>query len=219
MGSVLHPVGPEQPWVYWSRRALVLVLALVVVVGLVSAVWWAWPGKGPVSAVPQSSSPSPSVQPGSAPASTASVKPSPTATPTPTATTPAAPTACNPATVTLGVKGFSRVKLSGKQQFALTVTNAGSVPCILTVNADSYTLTVKSGKDRIWSTADCPKWLPSRKLTVKPAAAYEFKVTWPLVRSKASCKTTKDALNAGTYVATATFQDEATARQVIQLTK
>ena len=218
MGSVLHPVGPEQSSVYWRRRALVLVLALVVVVALVVGVWWAWPGKGAVSAVPPPPSSTPSVQPSSTPASS-SAKPSPTATPTATATAPAAPTACDPASVKLGVKGFARVKLSGKQQFALTVTNSGKVACNLTVNADSYTLTVKSGKDRIWSTADCAKWLPSKKLTVKPSAAYEFKVTWPLVRSKASCKTTKDPLNAGTYVATALFRGTASARQVIRLTK
>jgi hypothetical protein len=207
MGSLLHPVGPEQSRVYWARRALVA-LTLVVIGALV---WWAWPKSPPVV----SAAPPPAPTTGTR--TTSATTPSPSPTPAPT--TPAAPQACDPASLRLTVAGFQKVKLSAQQVFAVSAINGGAQPCVLTISPQTYTLAVVSGKDKIWTTADCKKWLPAEQLTLQPETAHEFEVKWPLARSKATCKTTKAKLNAGTYVATATYQGKATARQVIQLVK
>lgn len=206
MGSLLHPVGPEEPRVYWVRRALVLVTVAVVAIAVV---WLVWPKGAAVTATPGGTSPSPS-----APVTTA---PTPSTSPSPT--TPAGPVACDPAAMRLTVAGFQRVKVSTKQAFTLSVINGGAEPCILTISQDTYSLTVRSGKDRIWSTADCKKWLPAEKLTIKPETAHEFTVEWPLRRSSSGCKTDKDKLKPGTYVATAVLLEKASAKQVMQLVK
>ena len=207
MGSLLHPVGPEEPRVYWVRRGLVIAVLAALIVAVV---WLLLPRPAVVAASPTGTSPSPS-----GPASATSQ----TAQPTPSATKPAGPQACDPAQMRLTVAGFQRVKVSTKQVFTLSVINGGSEPCVLTISPDTYSLTVSSGDDRIWSTADCDKWLPAKKLTVKPETAHEFTVEWPLRRSSATCKTGKDKLRPGTYVAKAALLEKATAKQVVLLVK
>ncbi|MDQ7991549.1 MAG: hypothetical protein AAGC63_01380 [Propionicimonas sp.] len=208
MGSLLHPVGPEEPRVYWVRRALVIGAAALVAVGLV---WLLWPQPGVVTANPPAT--------GTSSSATSSPPPSTSVPPTPTPSQPAGPQPCDPSAMRLTVAGFQRVKVSTKQTFTLSVINGGKEACILTISPETYTLTVNSGKDRIWSTADCTKWLPAKKLTVQPETAHEFQVEWPLRRSEAKCKVEKAKLQAGTYVATAVLAKEATAKQVMQLVK
>lgn len=209
MGSLLHPVGPEEPRVYWVRRSLVGVLALVLVVGIA---WLAWPKEPAVSAVP------PPVPPSTTPtvaSSPTTVAPTPSPSPTPTG-----PVACDPTLMKLDVAGFQKVKVGAKNTaFTLTVTNNTKVACILTISPKTYKLTVSSGKDRIWSTAHCEKWLPAKKLTLEPGAIHEFGVKWTLRRSSEGCKLAKDQLKPGTYVATASLGDKATAKQPMQLVK
>ena len=208
MGSLLHPVGPEEPRVYWVRRSLVVLLAVVVVVGIG---WAVWPKQPSVSAVPPPSSPSvtPTVT------TTPTTSPSPTPSPTPTG-----PVACDPTLMKLGVAGFEKVKVGAKNTaFSLTVTNNTTVACILDISSKTYKLTVTSGKDRIWSTADCEKWLPAEKLTLDGGATHEFSVKWTLRRSSKDCKLTKDQLKPGTYVAAASLEDKVTAKQPMQLVK
>jgi hypothetical protein len=207
MGALLRPVGPEEPRVYWIRRGLA-VLAVLVLVGVL--VWAVLPkGQAPVSAAP-----APTTSAASAPATTATQTPSesPSASPTPTG-----PVACENRYIEVSVVGFQRVKVSDKQTFKVAITNTGAQPCILAVGPSSFALTVSSGSDRIWSTADCDKWVPSKKLTAKKGAGYEFDVEWPLRRSAEGCKLTKDKLRPGTYVAKGVFDDGPSASQVMQL--
>ena len=206
MGSLLHPVGPEEPRVYWVRRALVLVTVAAVAFGMI---WLVWPRQDAVTAAPAGT--------GAAPSTPATAVTSPSTSPSPTA--PAGPVACDPTAMRLTVAGFQRVKVSTKQAFTLSVINGGGEPCILTISPETYSLTVRSGDDRIWSTADCAKWLPTEKLTIKPETAHEFTVDWPLRRSTSGCKTGKDKLKPGTYVATAVLLEKASAKQVMQLVK
>lgn len=207
MGSLLHPVGPEEPRVYWVRRSLVVIVAVLVVVGIG---WLVWPREPAVSAVP--------------PPSNTTTPPAPTVSTTPTvpspSPTPTGPVACDPGVMKLGVAGFQKVKVGAKNTaFTLTVTNGGTVPCILTISPKTYQLTVTSGKDRIWSTADCDKWLPAKETTLEGGAAHEFTVKWTLRRSSEGCKLAKSQLRPGTYLATASLNDKATGKQVMQLVK
>lgn len=207
MGSLLHPVGPEESRVYWIRRSLVAVVVLALVVGVA---WLFWPKEPVVSAVPPPTSPSvtPSV-------TTTPTTPKPSPSPTPTG-----PVACDPTLMKLDVAGFQKVKVDAKNTaFTLTVTNNTKVACILTISQKAYELTVTSGKDRIWSTADCKKWLPAKKLTLDAGAAHEFGVKWTLRRSSEGCKLTKDQLKPGTYVATGTLDGKASAKQTLQLVR
>lgn len=210
MGSVLHPVGPEEPRVYWIRRAAVVVVAVL----LVGLLWWIWPKPATVSAVPEAS-PAASAGTPSAVATPLNTEPaSPSASPTPTGPQP-----CQAASVQLSIVGFQKVKVSAKQVFTLTATNTGTDPCVLAIGPANASVTVSSGSDRIWSTADCDKWLPSKKMMLKSQATHEFSVTWPLRRSSSVCKLSKAELAPGTYVAKAVFAQVSTAQQAMILTK
>lgn len=206
MGSLLHPVGSEEPRVYWIRRSLVVVVALALVIGVA---WLVWPKEPTIGAVPPPTSPS----------QTPTVSTPPTSTPSPSPT-PTGPVACDPTLMKLGVAAIQKIKVGDKNtEFVLTLTNTTEVACILKVSPKTYKLTVTSGKDRIWSTADCEKWLPAKETTLDGGATHELSVTWTLRRSSADCKLTKDKLKPGTYVATASLEEKATAKQTLQLVK
>lgn len=210
MSTLLHPTGSEPPQVYWRRRVLVVVIAVLLVLLIA---WLAWP-KGTSSATPPASTGSPASS-ASVATPAASLSPSASVSPSPTG-----PVACDPASSNLGVAGYQKVKQGGKQVFTVTIKNTAN-PCVLQVNSANFTLTVKSGSDQIWSTADCDTWVPTVKnVNLKQGQTYQFAINWGLVRSKSGCKTTKDAMKPGTYVGTAVFgagviQD----RQVFVVTK
>ncbi len=204
MGSVLHPVGGRPAAVYWVRRALVLVVPLAIIAGLV---WLLVPkGGAPVAATPASNSATPS-----APIATA------TLTPADTPTTPAAPTACAAESLSASLAGYGTVKVGGTQPFKLTVTSQADADCLFDASAGTVELAVSSGSDRIWTTDHCAKLLPGKTLTLTKGKPVELSITWPVKRSAKDCKTTKDALGAGTYVAKATYRDVTLARKVMSV--
>lgn len=210
MSSLLHPTGSEPPQIYWRRRAVVLLAALVLVVAVVVV----WP-KGTTPAPPDATStPLNSTSASVAVSPSVSVSVSSTASPTPTA-----PQACLTQNLQLNTTGSNHLIQGSKQKFTTSITNSGGISCVLNLTASNFALTVTSGSDRIWSTKDCAKWVPTKKLTLKPKAKYTFEVTWPLQRSQATCKTTKAPVNPGTYVGTATFSDTLTDRVVMLITK
>jgi hypothetical protein len=211
MGAWRNPVGPLSAWVYWVRRAVVA-LAILVVIALIVVLAVAisgtlQPGAGGVSAAPPTAA---SETPSDIPAVV-----EPVASPTPTG-----PVACDPNLVALTIKGYDSIKVSASSpKFALTATNTGQVACILDISGANYNLTVKSGNDLIWTTAHCAEWVPNTNQVLDPGAAVEFSITWKLRRSGQDCEIVKGKLKPGTYVATVTYMDVATARKVMLLTK
>lgn len=209
MGSLLHPVGSQPSWVYWARRGAV-VLAVVLVVAALVFVFRPQP-PSTVVAVPATTSPSPAV---TSPVPTASGSPSPSASPTPTG-----PLVCDATNSAVGLSAFRKVKQDAKQVFKVSITNSGKQPCVLTLSPTTFTLAVTSGTDKIWTTDDCEKWVPTHKQTLKSKGAYEFAITWPVARSAPGCKLAKSVLGAGTYVANAAFAEDAKAVEIFVVTK
>jgi hypothetical protein len=208
MGSLFHPVGSQPAWVYWARRGA-LVLAVVLLVAVAFNVFRP-PADARVTAVPvtNSTSVTPPVS------ATPSDSESPSASPTPTG-----PLACDATNSSLTIAGYQKVRQDAKQPFKLALTNNGGQPCVLDLKPATFSLTVTSGTDRIWSTDDCDKWVPSHKGTLKSKKAYEFSIVWPVSRSASGCRTPKAMLGPGTYVASAAFASDAKARQVFVVTK
>ncbi len=220
MSEVLTGKGPQPPSVYWIRRGLVA-LAAVIIIGLL--VWAIVPKNAPSTATPAANSPTPAP---SALDTTTSAGASPTASPSDGTTSPspttsaAAAAACDPIGVQLSVEGFKSVKADAKQVFSVTVENNTALPCLMQITKDTFRLRVASGKDMIWSTAHCDTWLPEvKQQTLKAGATVEFKINWSLHRSAEGCKQTKDVLGAGTYVATAMYRDTATGKFPFTITK
>lgn len=210
MGSLLHPIGSQPPWVYWARRAAVVVAVLLVAGGLWVLI--AQPGGTPIAAEPAAQTPSGPTAPQT------SVTPTVKESTTPTAS-PSGPVMCDETNASISLAGYQKVKQGGKQAFRVGVGNRDSANCVLDLKPANFEFTVTSGTDRIWTTADCPKWVPAKKQSLKPQQAHEFTIEWPLRRSATGCKVTKDALRPGTYVGTATFADGLKARQVFTIVK
>ncbi len=238
MSGLLRPVGPEDPQVYWLRRAVVLVVVALVVLIVVA---WLRPDPTPGQAVASPSStmvtPGPTSTPTPTPkptrtAGTASPKPSVKTTPkssparsaTPKATPKAVPTAtpaaadCTPGDVEVGIAGGGRVTAGKAVTFTVSLTNAGKSPCRLALSDSTFELKVYSGSDRIWSTADCADWFDEGKPSVvKAGGSRTAEVTWPARRSSGSCKLSGADLAAGTYVATAQLDGADPAQRVMGL--
>jgi hypothetical protein len=216
MGSLLHPVGPLPPGAYWLRRALALVLLVVVVLAVVWAVRAvAGPGSPEPTGAGQPSTPASTAT--GAPTSSAPATPAVTSTPTPTAT--AAPSAsarpsasassspsvaaaplCADAQLSIAVRTDNASYPAGQQpKFTLTVRNTGTSACRRDVGQNALELRVISGGVLVWSSDHCsPGGAPDLR-TLTPGQTFATTVQWARVSSQPGCPTNQPAAAAGSY--------------------
>ena len=228
MSGMMHPVGPEDPQVYWLRRAAIGVGALLVILVLIALVR---PGGSATVAVPSSSptplllgtpTPTPTPIPSTEAASGAAV-PAPAGS-TPAVAAPVTPqptptaAACQPADLRLAVGGGAGAAVGVATTFTVQITNGSAVPCIVGWVPATSELRIFSGTDRIWSTGDCAAWFtPVAPQVVAPGKALSANVVWQGKRSYPGCKLGSTALQPGTYVATAEIQGAGPAQKVLGL--
>ena len=96
--------------------------------------------------------------------------------------------------------------MKSKTNLDLSLINGSGKACQLSLNSGNFTLTIYSGRDRIWSTADCTDLVKPTSVKIATEDAYEWRLVWDGRRSKASCKTRPEVPKPGTYVATAQFK-------------
>jgi hypothetical protein len=219
MSGLLRPVGPETASTYWVRRVLafgatmVLAVAVALIINSTSSGSAFRTNPSPPAAgytVPSSAAPSwmQTAMPTSAVESSASA----TSTPTPEATTRKASTKktdrsdspdCSGEDIRPTLTGKQRLALTKPNTFQLSLINGSDQACMARVTRKNFTLTIDSGSDRIWSTADCPSAIKpiSRRLGAEHAVAWSL--TWDGKRSKPDCKSARKVPSPGTYVATA----------------
>jgi hypothetical protein len=220
MSGLLRPVGPEAASTYWVRRVLAFgaITVLAVAVALII--------NGTSSGLAVQANPSPPAvgYPVPSPASASSMQ---TATPTPAAVEPSASASSTPAPMATTREASTkktdrsgsvdcsgeelRPTLTAKQRlkpktpntFQLSLINGSDQTCIARVTRKNFALTIDSGRDRVWSTADCPSTIKpiSRKLGSEHALAWSL--TWDGKRSKPDCRSARKVPRPGTYVATA----------------
>jgi hypothetical protein len=211
MSGLLHPVGPESAQIYWARRVLVLGAATVLagaVMLIISgtsrglATQPKPPAADPVSGAAATSSASPSGL------DTAMRTPSPvdfSASPTPTASTEenGSSVDCQTEELRPTLTGKHRLAPQERNTFHLSLINGSDHTCTARVTRKNFELTISSGSDRIWSTDDCRSAIEefSRKLGSEHAVAWSL--TWDGKRSKSNCRSARETLRPGTYVATA----------------
>ena len=220
MSGLLRPVGPETAQIYWVRRAVVLGATMVLAVAVALIISGTSSGlavqanPSPPTAgypVPSSASPSSMQAPMSTPAEVESST-SAVSTPAPKAAARKASTKKTNRSGTVDCSADElRPTLSGKQRlepkkpntFQLSLINGSDQTCMARVTKKNFELTIDSGSDRIWSTADCPSAVKSisRKLRAEHAVAWSL--TWNGKRSKPDCKSARKMLRPGRYVATA----------------
>jgi len=193
MSTVLRPVGPNAPHVYWIRRLVVLV-ALGAVIGggvvLVHAV--ATHGAPAVGAAVAA----PAAKPGQAVPGTPGAP-----------ATPGTPVDCVAAHLKLTLTADAGQYATGANPvLQATVTNTGTAPCTVDAGDAAREVVVSSGADRIWSTKDCAGADTASKQVLLAAGAVETKdIPWARVRSAKDCPANQVAPRAGTYQAVATL--------------
>jgi hypothetical protein len=102
--------------------------------------------------------------------------------------------------------GKQSVKVKTKTNLDLSLINGGSTACRLALSSGNFTVTIYSGRDRIWSTEDCFDLVKPVSVKIASEDAYEWRIVWDGRRSKPSCKSRPEIPKAGTYVATAEFE-------------
>lgn len=214
MSSVTRPRGPLPSRVYWTRRILVLGLALALVFGI-----------GRLLGGEPRRTAGPSARPAAASAT------SPSADLTASASATGDPSTAEPSTtqgrervgeraevvtpvaVPTGPCADSDVKVAPSVDgpayagtdvaITLNLTTVDSPACNWRVSPESVVVKLTSGDDRIWSTQDCPGAVPSQSVVVRKGEVTRVPVTWSGQRSDDECSRTTLWAEPGYYHAVA----------------
>jgi hypothetical protein len=217
VSSLLHPVGPQPPGVYWFRRALLMAAVL----GIVSVVLWlTWGGTQAEGAAGAETSAARSAPDEQQPRAAATAAPSADAAgdsaaeragdAEPAATSPSASatpevTACAAPGLSVGVAtDADSYGADAVPRLSVTIRNGGSTACTVDVGSpDAVEILVTSGDDRIWSSNDCQPAAKPSVVTLAPEAEEVLTVSWQRGRSAEGCPTGLSEPRPGTYQVTA----------------
>jgi len=187
----VHPVGPEEPVVYWRRRLMLGLAALVTLFVVfrsltggdnsVPAAVLATPSSEAVVATPEASS-APSVA---------------DATPTPTILQPTAqPTVpavadgeCSDADTSIKVEIDRKTTEVGEGlHINMVVKNISGTTCKRDVGSGANEVTVISGPALIWSTDHCNPSTDKNLVELAPGQEWSVKVVWIGKQTAKGCK-------------------------------
>jgi hypothetical protein len=180
----LHPVGPEPAAVYWRRRAAVLGGLVVVIVVLVMIIKALAGGGAPRGAA----SPSPT-----APKSLPAVSASPAAVaPACTAQQLTGGALAADADILLAKSPSDKAGYGPSELVTLVaqVKNTSTKDCTLINNPHNVVLSVVSGSDRIFNSADCAAKTPAESgdsIIIKAGETADIPISWEPVRSQQGC--------------------------------
>jgi hypothetical protein len=187
--GVVHPVGPEEPVVYWRRRLILGLAALVTLIVLIRTF------TGGDNSVPAAASAAPSAE-----AVVASPIPSvPAASPTPTILQPTAQPAvpavaegeCSDADTSVRVEVDRETTAVGEGvHINMIVKNISAKTCKRDVGSGANEVTVISGPALIWSTDHCNPNTDKDLVELAPGQEWNVKVVWIGKQTSTGCKVT-----------------------------
>lgn len=173
---MLRPVGPAPARVYWLRRAVLLLVVAVVVLLLARACSG---GDG---------SPGAQRRP----------------TPTPSASTSARPGPvldCRAADLRVRTSTDAATYPAGVlPHLTAVVRNTGAQPCRFTTSPAARTWVIRSGSDRVWTSADCTLSGIVARARLKPGKTVVYGLVWNRHRSEKGCPASTPAAGPGTYL-------------------
>jgi hypothetical protein len=191
-----QPVGPEPASTYWTRRAVVALVVLVVLYSLVALLTSG--GTDTVEQGAGDAAPSPSATPQALPPETA--EPTASASPSPSVDVPA----CADADLAVSAEAErDSYKLGATPTLILTIKNTSDTPCRRDVGQGAAELVVMSGRDRIWSSDDCSPGGEPGPVVLAPQKSDVTRLTWSATRSRPGCEGPKTPIEPGTYVVSA----------------
>ena len=196
MTGVVHPVGPEEPQVYWRRRLMIGLAALVTLIVIISSF------TGGNEPVPAAASGAPTAEavmaaPESSPIPSAVVAP-----PTPEVLQPTAqPTVpvvaegeCSDADTSIRVVVDRETTAVGEGvHINMIVKNISATTCKRDVGSGANEVTVISGPALIWSTDHCNPNTDKDLVELAPGQEWNVKVVWIGKQTATGCKVTNMA--------------------------
>ncbi len=205
MSTVARPRGPLPARVYWTRRILVLVMALGLVFGIARLLGGSFGGDG---SDPQAARTVGSVeeetpgQPGPTPsAGDIDEEPQPTKKrKKKTLAQPEGP--CDPADVRITPR-VRTAHAGSPVRIVLELTTRESPACTWEVSPETVVLKLTSGIDPIWSSQECPASIPTEAVVPRRKKADKVRVTWNAKRSDSECSAATDWALPGWYHAEA----------------
>ena len=198
MTGVVHPVGPEEPQVYWRRRLLIGLAALVTLIVIINSLSG---GEDPVAAAASStSSPNPETvvtTPETTPAPTV-VMTSPTSAALQPTTQPTVPVVaegeCSDADTSIRVEVDRETTAVGEGvHINMIVKNISATTCKRDVGSGANEVTVISGPALIWSTDHCNPKTEKDLVELAPGQEWNVKVVWIGKQTATGCKVTNMA--------------------------
>ena len=219
MSTVIHPTGPQSPRVYWVRRAVVLLVLLVLLLG----VRWLLTGRGgsdDPAAAPTGSS-SPSTAPSSTattPTSSASAKPTATGSSSAKPSTTAAPECTKSQLTVTASTDAASYPVGSTPRLRMKIENTSTTACSRDIGAPQNELLITSGSARVWSSDDCNPGGAAQVVTMAPGQSYSVSVTWLGRLSQKGCPANQPIAGKGTYKLTGRNGDITSAPATFALT-
>ena len=187
MTGVVHPVGPEEPQVYWRRRLILGLAALVTLILIVRVVTG---GDDPVTAATTSSPSAAAMTPEATPSDQAA-----SATPAPLqpSTEPTVPVVgdggCTDEDTSIRVVVDRKTTAVGEGvHINMIVKNISNEACKRDVGSGANEITVISGPALIWSTDHCNPNTNKDLVELAPGQEWNVKVVWIGKQTAKGCK-------------------------------
>jgi cytoskeletal protein RodZ len=200
VSTVKNPVGPESPNTYWLRRAVVLVVLVVILfLGwlLLRALFGssAEPEAQPASA---STSPAASASPDAD--ESVSASPVPSASDTSPSSSPSASTTCSDSDIEVGASTQSTsTSVGAGMGLTMTVANTGDAACNRDVGAVANELRITSGSALVWSSDFCSPSTKSDVVALVPGTPFTTSVSWSGTITAKDCPADQPQAQPGTY--------------------
>ncbi|ANH38122.1 hypothetical protein I601_1690 [Nocardioides dokdonensis FR1436] len=218
--------GSHAPAVYWRRRVVVLLVALVLVFGTARLFGWGSGDEAPEQAVQSAAAIDTDQGAGESAAGGSSLptsdaadarggkvtgqgkgkkgkgkKDEPAALPQPQGV-------CLPSDVR--VKPVVEDAVAGRQvRIALELQTQDAIACTWEVSPRQVTLKISSGPDEIWTSRQCPRAVPTQEVVLRSASTTSVDVVWSSRRSDEGCsRLTEWALPGFYHVAAAALAGE-----------
>jgi hypothetical protein len=212
MSAVTRPRGPLPARVYWTRRLIVIGVALALVFGLGRLLGGGSDGRSDGDTAALAGSDTQPRQGATHRPSSGSTARHPTTKPKPTKTLaplaqPDGPCDASEVLVTPHITG---AMAGGEVVLTLELTSTDSAACTWRVSAGTVALKLTSGSDFIWSSQQCPDSITAQDVILRKPVAGDARVQpvkigvhWSGRRSDVDCSRTTDWARTGYYHATA----------------
>ncbi|PUA82725.1 hypothetical protein [Nocardioides currus] len=197
--SPLQPRGPLPARVYWTRRLVLLGLALVLVFGLARVLGGSSDGADPAGDKAITAGQTTTTTPTDA-ATTDPVKPKrKKKKQTPTEPPLAEPTGACVSSDIVVTPVVAEAQGGVDVPVTLNLRTAQTPACTWTVSPETLTVSITSGEDAIWSTRECPAAIPAQDVVVRQAVDAPIVLTWNAKRSDEDCSDYTEWARLGFY--------------------